>query len=136
MAGSKETRDEKDSNVNNNNCDSRSSVTEGNTATDVASRTNVSHHVCIAFSLHFLLLLTLRRTSKAARNLEQFGRTDDIIFLESHVLEEPPVCLQDAYDAPGFKGKFLRFYASYNFDQFVKRPILHQWLQDGKMCVP
>ncbi|KLO15564.1 hypothetical protein SCHPADRAFT_888472 [Schizopora paradoxa] len=99
---------------------SRSSVTAGEETTGTrarpefaASSTDISHN--------------------AARNLHQFGQSKNIVFVESHVLKEAPACIQEAYNTPGLKGRFLRFYSSYNFDQFIPRPVLHQWIQNGKL---
>jgi hypothetical protein len=60
--------------------------------------------------------------------LKTFGRTENVVFIDPKT--EHAEELAHNHDSPS---KFHMFFHKYNFSEFFKRPILHQWLQDGKV---
>lgn len=62
-----------------------------------------------------------------------YGRSEGIVFIEPQANVIPEECVQNASERKGLSGMFARFYVKYNIDRFASRPILHQWLENGKV---
>ncbi|KAJ7130167.1 hypothetical protein C8R44DRAFT_978325 [Mycena epipterygia] len=67
----------------------------------------------------------------AARNLASFGHSDDIIFVQPEDRDQGLIC--QLAKGKGTRASVCRLMVRYNLDQFLQRPVLHQWLQNGKL---
>ncbi|KAJ7704288.1 hypothetical protein B0H17DRAFT_1039152 [Mycena rosella] len=67
----------------------------------------------------------------AARNLELYGHDDGIIFVEPEDRDQGLICRLARGEGTG--ASVCRFMVRYNIDQLLQRPVLHQWLQNGKL---
>ncbi|KAJ7481610.1 hypothetical protein FB451DRAFT_1394255 [Mycena latifolia] len=70
-------------------------------------------------------------THHAARNLASYGPSDGIIFVQPEDRDQGLISRL----AKGGDGlaSVCRFAVRYNIDQLLQRPVLHQWLQNGKL---
>jgi hypothetical protein len=64
-------------------------------------------------------------------NLNQYGRTPNVVFIDPKK-EQQIACSAELKD-PGARGAISRFLKRYNINDFIRRPILHQWIQNGKV---
>ncbi|KAJ7094011.1 hypothetical protein B0H15DRAFT_1020655 [Mycena belliarum] len=66
-----------------------------------------------------------------ARNLASYGPSDRIIFVQPEDRDQG--LLYRLAKGKGTSASVCRFAVRYNIDQLLQRPILHQWLQNGKL---
>lgn len=71
---------------------------------------------------------------KASENMRAYGRTDGVIFIEPHRMEQVMNHLQ-SHQETGFCARLTRMYFGYGIDGIIARPKLHQWIHNGKLCV-
>ncbi|KAJ7216594.1 hypothetical protein GGX14DRAFT_696352 [Mycena pura] len=71
------------------------------------------------------------RGHHAARNLASYGHTDGIIFVEPEDLDQSVI--YRLAKGKGTRASVCRFMVRYNIDQFLQRPVLHQWMQNGRL---
>ncbi|TDL27722.1 hypothetical protein BD410DRAFT_835037 [Rickenella mellea] len=69
----------------------------------------------------------------AEENMRVFGRTDGVVFIEPQTNELPEECKEYIQQKKGFRGAFARWYWRCGIDRLISRPILHQWLENGKV---
>lgn len=84
-----------------------------------------SHHV-VSF-----LFDDANNLFQAAHNLNSYGHHPDIVFVQPEDHYQGLIC-QKAQGS-GAVSSVCRVMVRYNIDQFLQRPILHQWLQNGKI---
>ncbi|KAJ6612797.1 hypothetical protein B0H10DRAFT_1806889, partial [Mycena sp. CBHHK59/15] len=66
-----------------------------------------------------------------ARNLDSYGHMDGIIFVQPEDRDQGFLCKMAKGE--GASASVCRFMVRYNIDQLLQRPVLHQWLQNGKL---
>ncbi|KAJ7507266.1 hypothetical protein B0H11DRAFT_2219094 [Mycena galericulata] len=83
-------------------------------------------------------LATLRLEAKnsehahhAARNLAAYGHSDEIIFVQPEDRDQGYIF--QASKGRGTTATVCRAMVRYNIDQFLQRPRLHQWLNNGRL---
>ncbi|KAJ7057067.1 hypothetical protein C8F01DRAFT_1153281 [Mycena amicta] len=67
----------------------------------------------------------------AARNLASYGHSDHIIFVHPEDMDQGLIYRMSKGE--GARATVCRFMVRYNIDQFLQRPTLHSWLQNGKL---
>ncbi|KAF8208298.1 hypothetical protein K438DRAFT_2013078 [Mycena galopus ATCC 62051] len=67
----------------------------------------------------------------AAHNLASYGHSDEIIFVQPEDLDQG--LIYRLSKGPGTRASLCRLMITYNLDQFLQRPKLHQWLSAGKI---
>ncbi|KAJ7135420.1 hypothetical protein C8R43DRAFT_1020947 [Mycena crocata] len=66
-----------------------------------------------------------------ARNLASYGHSDEIIFVQPEDRDQGLICR--LAKGQGTSASVCRIMVRYNIDQFLQRPVLHQWLQNGRL---
>nr|GAT45965.1 predicted protein [Mycena chlorophos] len=67
----------------------------------------------------------------AARNLASYGHSENIIFVHERETDQGLIYRLSRGD--GATASACRFVIRYNIDQFLQRPRVHQWIQNGKL---
>ncbi|CAK5273669.1 unnamed protein product [Mycena citricolor] len=73
----------------------------------------------------------IEHAGHAARNLASYGHSDEIIFVRPDDPDQGTI--QRLSKGTGTSASVCRLMVRYNIDQFLQRPVLHQWLQNGKL---
>ena len=68
---------------------------------------------------------------QAAANLATFGHKDTVIFVEPEERHQGLICVLS--EGTGPLAPICRFMVRYNIDLFLQRPVLRQWLSQGKI---